>query len=212
MPSTKPPAPAEPPAAPDDGPMSPVTAGPTADRVQVERTLLHRLQAVDVALSAVVAKEWSHPRWLTLPLGVVSLTGNYGLIWILLSIVGAAAGAGFSASRFLYVTVPVVATEMITFGVKVLVRRRRPPEQEPGPEHIPLPLSPSFPSSHASMGSVGFLTMTVLYPAWWPLFLALALVLDVSRVYLRVHFLADVLVGVVLGLALGLPYIALVHV
>ena len=173
---------------------------------------LARLEARDVAVSGRIATEWPHPRWLTLPLGAISLTGNYGVVWIALAAAGAAAGDGFSWRRFLYVAPAVVATEMITFGVKVLVRRRRPPEREPGPEHIPLPLSPSFPSSHASMGSVGFLTMTVLYPSWWPLFAALALTLDVSRVYLRVHYLADVLVGAALGLALGLPYIVLVRV
>ena len=173
----------------------------------------HRLLAHDVALSATISQDWPHPRWLTLPLGALSLTGNYGAVWIGLAAVGATAGAeAFSWSRFLYVAPAVVATEMITYGVKRVVRRRRPPEQEPGPEHIPLPVSPSFPSSHASMGSVGFLTLTVLYPAWWPLFAGLALALDFTRVYLRVHYLADVLAGAALGLALGLPYIALVHV
>ena len=92
-------------------------------------------------------------------------------------------------------------------------RRRRPPQRDPGGKaHIPLPLSPSFPSSHASMSTVGALTMSVLYPSLWPAFAALAVVLAASRVYLRVHYLADVLAGVCLGLALGLPYIALVKI
>ena len=160
----------------------------------------------------MIAGRWPHPRWFTLPLGAISLTGNYGVVWVVLAAVGAEAGAGgFSGRRFIYVAGAVLATEWITFLVKLTVRRQRPPERDPKAKaHIPLPLSPSFPSSHASMSTVGALTMSVLYPTLWPAFVALAVVLTASRVYLRVHYLADVLVGVCLGLVLGLPYITLV--
>ena len=132
----------------------------------------------------------------------------------MLGAIGAAAGAGgFSGRRFLYVAGAVLATEWITFAVKLIFRRRRPTQRDPATKaDIPLPLSPSFPSSHASMSTVGALTMSVLYPTLWPAFAALAVVLTASRVYLRVHYLADVLVGVCLGLALGLPYIVLLKI
>ncbi len=160
----------------------------------------------------MIAGRWPHPRWFTLPLGAISLTGNYGVVWVVLAAVGAGAGpGGFSGRRFIYVAGAVLATEWITFLVKLTVRRQRPPKRDPEAKaHIPLPLSPSFPSSHASMSTVGALTMSVLYPTLWPAFVALAVVLTASRVYLRVHYLADVLVGVCLGLVLGLPYITLV--
>ena len=177
--------------------------------------LLQRLEARDRAVSATIATRWPHPRALTLPLGALSLTGNYGIVWFVLAAVGAAAGAGagFSWSRFVYVAGAVLVTEWLTYAVKRLVRRRRPPEREPEARaHIPVPASPSFPSSHASMSVVGALSMSVLYPAFWPAFAALAVVLAASRVYLRVHYLADVLAGLCLGLALGLPYVALVRI
>jgi membrane-associated phospholipid phosphatase len=175
--------------------------------------LLRRLEARDLALSATIATGWPHPRAITVPLGAISLTGNYGIAWYALAAVGAAAGpGGFSWRRFASVSGAVLATETVTYLVKIAVRRRRPPDRDPGgPEHIPLPLSPSFPSSHASMSTVGALTMSLYYPAWWPLFVLLALTLATSRVYLRVHYLADVLAGVALGLALGLPYVALLR-
>ena len=107
----------------------------------------------------------------------------------------------------------MLVTEWITFAVKLIFRRRRPTRRDPfsTKADIPLPLSPSFPSSHASMSTVGALAMSALYPSLWPAFAALAVVLAASRVYLRVHFLADVLAGVCLGLLLGVPYIALVR-
>jgi undecaprenyl-diphosphatase len=177
--------------------------------------LLQRLEARDRAVSATIASRWPHPRALTLPLGALSLTGNYGIAWFLLAALGAilGAGAGFAWSRFAYVAGAVLVTEWLTYAVKRVVRRRRPPEREPGVKaDIPVPASPSFPSSHASMSVVGALTMSALYPSLWPVFAALAVVLATSRVYLRVHYLADMLAGLCLGLALGLPYVALVKI
>jgi undecaprenyl-diphosphatase len=162
----------------------------------------------------VIAGRWPHPRLLTVPLGAISLAGNYGIVWFVLAALGALGGpGGFSGRRFVYVAGAVLVTEWLTFLVKLTFRRRRPPERDPQVQaHIPLPLSPSFPSSHASMSVVGALTMSVLYPNLWPAFAALAVVLAASRVYLRVHYLADVLAGACLGLALGLPYVALVKI
>jgi membrane-associated phospholipid phosphatase len=190
-------------------------ARPHAPQRPPRAGLLARLEARDVALSAVIGTRWPHPRYLTWPLGAVSLTGNYGIVWVVLAAVGAAAGtAGFSGRRFAYAAGAVLATEWITFLIKLIFRRRRPTQRDPAAAKadIPLPLSPSFPSSHASMSTVGALSMSVLYPSLWPAFAALAVVLAASRVYLRVHFLADVLAGVCLGLVIGLPYIALVRI
>jgi undecaprenyl-diphosphatase len=175
--------------------------------------LLQRIEARDRALSETIATRWPHPRLVTIPIGALSISGGYGVLWFVLAAVGALASAGpFSLGRFVCVAGAVLATEIITFMIKIVVRRRRPPDREPGgPEHIPLPLSPSFPSSHASMSTVGALTMSFFYPSWWPLFVVLALTLAASRVYLRVHYLGDVLAGMVLGLVLGLPYVALLR-
>lgn len=210
MPSSQTPPPAGPPAGTGEPP-----AGPGPEHgPRPQPGLLRRLEARDLAASAAIAGRWPHPRLLTVPLGAISLTGNYGVVWVVLAVVGADLGpGGFSGRRLVYVAGAVLATEWLTFFVKLIFRRRRPSQRDPGAKaHIPLPLSPSFPSSHASMSTVGALTMSVLYPHLWPAFAALAVVLTASRVYLRVHYLADVLIGVCLGLALGLPYIALVKV
>jgi membrane-associated phospholipid phosphatase len=193
-------------------------AGPAHDHAPLRSPragLLARLEARDVALSAAIGTRWPHPRCLTWPLGAISLTGNYGIVWVGLAAVGATAGTpGFSGRRFAYAAGAVLATEWITFLIKLIFRRRRPTQRDPAAAKadIPLPLSPSFPSSHASMSTVGALAMSALYPSVWPAFAALAIVLAASRVYLRVHFLADVLAGICLGLAIGLPYIALVRI
>jgi undecaprenyl-diphosphatase len=171
------------------------------------------LRAWDRRASEWFGLRWPHPRWLTRPLGWLSLTGNYGVIWFVLGAIGglAAADAELGLRRFAYVGGAVLLCQGLTFFVKLGVRRRRPLTVDTeGEHHIPLPRSPSFPSSHASMSLAGTLTMSVLYPAWWGAFAALAALLAFSRVYLRVHYLMDVLAGLALGGAFGAAFVLLV--
>jgi undecaprenyl-diphosphatase len=167
--------------------------------------LLARLAAWDRTASRRIAVGWPHPHWFTLPLAAVSSTANNGVLWFVLAALPWAFGVQRGPARFVSIAGSVLGTEILTFGLKVLFDRRRPPEREPGPAQlIALPRSRSFPSSHASMGMVGLLTTAALYPDWWAPLAVLVAVLAFSRIYLRVHYLADVLAGLVLGTVLGL--------
>ena len=106
---------------------------------------------------------------------------------------------------------PVTAVEATGFAVKRWVARPRPPIADPTqPRQIPLPLSKSFPSSHASMAMVGVFTVGALYPSAIPALVLLALVLCFSRVYLGVHYLGDVLGGMAYGLVWAAAWVLLV--
>jgi membrane-associated phospholipid phosphatase len=170
-----------------------------------------RLDRLDRDLSRRAAIDWPHPRWFTLPLGGLSLTANYGILWYVLALVPWLAGEPRPVAKALYVAVPVTLVETTGFLIKHLVARPRPPVADPSqPRQIPLPLSKSFPSSHASMSLVGSVTLGFLYPGALPALIALTLVLCFSRVYLGVHYLGDVLGGAVYGLAFGSAWILLV--
>ena len=170
-----------------------------------------RLDSLDRDLSRRAAISWPHPRWFTLPLGALSLTANYGILWYGLSALPWLSGQPRPLAKALYVAVPVTAVEATGFAITRWVARPRPPVADPSqPRQIPLPLSKSFPSSHASMAMVGVFTIGALYPSAVPALVLLALVLCFSRVYLGVHYLGDVLGGLVYGLAWGAAWILLV--
>jgi membrane-associated phospholipid phosphatase len=185
----------------------PLTQAPTetsADRPPLRR----RLGALDHAASAAISESLPHPRALTIPLGALSLSANYGILWFVIAAIPWLSGTDHGPAIFVYVAGAVFATELITNVVKRLFGRRRP-SQDGLDRLIPMPVSASFPSSHASMGVVGMLALGTLYPHWRVALVALVTVLCFTRIYLRVHYLTDVAGGLLLGAALGIPYVLL---
>jgi len=177
----------------------------------VPLTVPGRLDRLDRGLSRRAALGWPHPRWLAGPLGALSLTANYGILWYVMSLLPWVFGEPRPLARALYVAVPVTTVEAAGFLIKHFVARPRPPIADPSqPRQIPLPLSKSFPSSHASMAVVGTFTVGTLYPAALPALIALTVVLCISRVYLGVHYVGDVLGGLAFGFVFGALWILLV--
>ena len=88
-----------------------------------------------------------------------------------------------------------ISTGILTYGVKQLVRRKRPLDDTLG--------NPAMPSGHASLA---FSTATILgyrYPKWRiPLYIGAGLV-GFSRIYLGRHYTSDVLAGAAIGTAMG---------
>lgn len=89
----------------------------------------------------------------------------------------------------------------VNYAVKRLVRRERPADAD---ALIPLPSSPSFPSSHAAMSTAAAIVLTAsrprLAPVWW----VAAGLMCASRVYVRAHHTSDVVAGVGVGAVTGL--------
>ncbi len=62
----------------------------------------------------------------------------------------------------------------------------------------------SFPSNHAANNFAGATFLSYCYPAFTPLFYAVASLIAFSRVYVGVHYPADILAGGLVGFIFGL--------
>ena len=98
----------------------------------------------------------------------------------------------------------VWAADLAALGLKVVVDRPRPFETIPADDPLGgTPGTPSLPSGHAATAFAGAVALSWLVPRWTPVFVALALAIVYSRVYLGVHYLTDVLAGGALGAAIA---------
>ncbi len=101
----------------------------------------------------------------------------------------------------LMITGSLVASTIVTVGMKWGIGRDRPFVTYPDLENLVPAGSPSFPSGHTSMAFSTATSLTIAYPKWYvyvPAFLWAGAV-GYSRMHLGVHYPSDVFVGALVG-------------
>jgi membrane-associated phospholipid phosphatase len=128
-------------------------------------------------------------------------SGEYGAIWAL---TGLTAAAVDTRRRRKWLTAAALAPAAIglNFGIKVLVRRRRP-VLEDLPPLGGAPTSLSFPSAHATASFASAAAMSRIAPEAAPVLYGGATAMALTRPYLGMHYPSDVLAGAILGTILG---------
>lgn len=103
------------------------------------------------------------------------------------------------------ITAAFFAGDAASGAIKQAVDRPRPPVDDPArlDAVVALPSSPSFPSGHATTAFAAAAAAAVLMPRLRWMFLGLAALVALSRVYLGVHFVLDILAGALLGTLIG---------
>ena len=93
---------------------------------------------------------------------------------------------------------------VVNQGIKRIFRRVRPHQAGDPRFKVRKPQSSSFPSGHASSA---FFAGTLLsaWIGWWlvPLFVVIAVLVAVSRAFVRIHYPSDVVAGAFTGLVLA---------
>lgn len=130
-----------------------------------------------------------------------SQAANHSRLW---HVLGAAQAAVRRDPRpASQLSVALLAEALLVNGVlKTIFGRRRPSFAGDRPHSLRQPLTSSFPSGHASAAMVAALLLS-RGSRWAPAYLALALVVAVSRLHVRIHHASDVVAGIGIGAALG---------
>ncbi len=129
---------------------------------------------------------------------------------ILLGVIGWRLGDRDLRARGLIGGAAVAGAGLVEQVIKNLTCRARPSAPEAGAFFTGFPCFPakyayaSFPSGHATTAFAAAIFLALWYPRWAPIFLALALLVALSRVFLESHFPVDVWAGALIGTATAL--------
>ncbi len=173
-------------------------------RLWVTGALAHLDRAVERALAwdEEALERLSTSRFLRLlhlPLLIATYVG-YGYVWAALALALIVFGTNADHQNVLLGVGVTAAVVLACQGVKALTERPRPRFVRQGFHHQFL-TSSSFPSNHTAMAFAMAYLVLRLYPAWYNILLLylLAVLIGLSRVYLREHYPLDVLGGAALG-------------
>lgn len=129
--------------------------------------------------------------------------GDFGLLWVIFGLLRALRGGKINERAAMRA---IVATGVESFIVNIILKsffgRGRPIRQIEHPLPIRQPLTSSFPSGHATAAFCGALLLSDEDPLA-AVYFASAIVVALSRVYVKIHHASDVVAGVAVGLTLG---------
>jgi len=140
----------------------------------------------------------------------VTELADFSLLWHLIASARGLRSDRDAREALRLVTVMGIESTLVNVGIKSLFRRERPIPEFERPHHLRIPLTTSFPSGHAAYSSA-YVALALAAAIAVPglvrrvgllmLGLLLAVVIGLSRIYLRVHYWSDVAGGWALGIA-----------
>ncbi len=135
-----------------------------------------------------------------------SKVGDFSIVWHLCGLLYAIGSLDRAREALALSLALGVESLIVNQGIKRLFRRERPTTSGDHRFDVRTPSTSSFPSGHAS--SATFAAVTLASYSGFPiavLWIAIAVVVALSRVVVRIHHLSDILGGIVTGALLSIP-------
>jgi undecaprenyl-diphosphatase len=136
--------------------------------------------------------------------GFASTVGDFSIAWHVIGFLRAIGSTERLQQAFALSIALGVESLIVNQGVKRLFRRSRPTVSGDHRFDVRTPSTSSFPSGHAS--SATFAAIVLISFTGWPLgiaWVAVALVIALSRVVVRIHHMTDIVGGIATGALLG---------
>ncbi|MCH8984717.1 MAG: phosphatase PAP2 family protein [Acidobacteria bacterium] len=171
----------------------------------IRARVIDELDRVDRGIYAAIAD--SPTPTIDEPLGRLSNSANYSMIWIaaaaVMSVLGGRRGRRAALSGLVSIG---VTSAVVNQGVKRLADRPRPDrdgEDVPETRFVHMPESTSFPSGHSASGFAFATTVGSSLPVLGAALRFLAGAVAYSRVHTGVHYPGDVVIGSLIGGSIG---------
>jgi len=166
-------------------------------------SIVERVDRFDERADAALEKVRGRNRVVDRVFLTASEVGDFSMIWQVVNIVRGLVMHHY-AQMLLFAALLGAESLVVNQGIKRLFRRVRPTETGDPRYQVRKPRTSSFPSGHASSA---FYAASIL-TAWsgWPsapAWFALAVVVGISRAFVRIHHASDVLGGAVVGAVLA---------
>lgn len=146
-----------------------------------------------------VIKKYAHNRYLDIIMPIITFTGNLGVIWIVIAIALILDKPYREIGNIIILTL-IISTIVGEGIVKHIVRRVRPCNKQENDSMLSLkPISYSFPSGHTLSSFAVAEMLSIYFTQYKLIFMLIALLIAISRLYLYVHYPTDVLAGIIIG-------------
>lgn len=157
-----------------------------------------RINQLDNYILCVIEK-YVHNKYLDITMPIVTFMGNLGIIWIIMAIILILQKPYRLIGNSIILTL-IISTIVGEGMVKHVVRRVRPCNKQDIVSLLSLkPISYSFPSGH-TLSSFAVAEMLSMYFTQYKLiFMSIAFLIALSRLYLFVHYPTDVIAGIIIG-------------
>jgi membrane-associated phospholipid phosphatase len=156
----------------------------------------------------IATHRWSPLNDVFVGLGTIE---KLGAVWIALALVFALVerrGVRTALAFAAFTALVTFLADAASFGVKDLVTRPRPFVAHEQIHPLYTVHSSSFPAGHATTAFAGAVLLSWFARRWTPLFVALAVAVGFSRVYVGDHYVGDVIAGAFLGALVGFASLA----
>lgn len=144
-------------------------------------------------------KKYVQNKYLDILMPIITSMGNLGVIWIMIATI-ILLDNKHRLTEYIVIFTLIISTIIGEGIIKNIVRRVRPCNKYNNIRLlISRPISYSFPSGHtlSSFAVAGVLSMN--YDQYRFVFMGIAVLIALSRLYLYVHYPTDILVSIILG-------------